>query len=215
MDSIELICECLSHLKQKKPLLVAVDGIDTAGKTILADHLASRLTGSACRPVRVSLDHFLNPRSIRYRRGELSPEGYFLDSFDYGQFIQNVISPAKVNGGWIISSLESEDRIPIAADTIIIVDGVFLHRDELYSFWDFSIYLEITFETMLKRALVRDLAIFGSREEVEKRYRARYIPGQSLYIQQCHPAARASMVIDKNDISNPHLLKPFLQPTIP
>lgn len=35
--------------------------------------------------------------------------------------------------------------------------------------------------------------------------RQRYIPGQRLYLQQCHPQQNATLVIDNNDLSNPIL----------
>src|SRR6266852_446825 len=56
---------------------IAVDGIDAAGKTTLADQL-----GALLKAQRVCIDDFLRPEDERYARGVDSPEGYYEDSFD-------------------------------------------------------------------------------------------------------------------------------------
>lgn len=33
------------------------------------------------------------------------------------------------------------DPVPVSPGTVLVLDGVFLHRDELAGFWDFSVYL--------------------------------------------------------------------------
>jgi uridine kinase len=63
--------------------IVAVDGVDGAGKTVFANSLARRLEVLGRPVIRAGIDGFHNPRSVRYRRGKDSPEGFFLDSFNY------------------------------------------------------------------------------------------------------------------------------------
>lgn len=61
--------------------LVAIDGVDGSGKTRFAEELANAITR---RPVIVvHLDDFLHPRELRHRRGRSSPEGFWLDTYDY------------------------------------------------------------------------------------------------------------------------------------
>jgi uridine kinase len=46
--------------------------------------LAARLTDALpVKTLHACVDGFNRPRAQRYQRGELSPEGYYLDSFDY------------------------------------------------------------------------------------------------------------------------------------
>jgi len=66
-------------------LRVAIDGPDAAGKTTLADELAATLTDRGRPVIRASIDGFHQPQATRRRRGPLSPEGYFLDAFDYAR----------------------------------------------------------------------------------------------------------------------------------
>ena len=48
--------------------LVAVDGVDGAGKTTFCDELASVLRAQGRAVVRASVDDFHHPRAIRWRR---------------------------------------------------------------------------------------------------------------------------------------------------
>ncbi|WP_202409273.1 hypothetical protein [Deinococcus xianganensis] len=71
---------------------VAVDGVDGAGKTALADELAGRVRALGRPVVRVSIDGFHQPRAARYARGRTSPEGFYRDSYDLAALAREVLS---------------------------------------------------------------------------------------------------------------------------
>ena len=60
----------LSH-----PTRVAIDGVDAAGKSMLADELVPAIERLGRSVIRASIDGFHNPQSIRHRKGSLSPHG--------------------------------------------------------------------------------------------------------------------------------------------
>jgi uridine kinase len=206
----EVLRRTVSHT-----LRVAIDGPDAAGKTTLADDLGARI-GTTRPTIRLSVDGFHNPASVRRRRGSLSPEGFYHDSFDHSAIIAAVLRPLGPDGdGWYLSSTfdyrtESAtfvvaEQAPVGA--VLLFDGVFLLRPELCAWWDASIYLQVDPEVALNRARVRDLELFGSVEVVEERYRNRYLPGQRLYQQDARPAQRADILLDMNDPLAPVILR--------
>jgi uridine kinase len=75
--------------------LVAIDGVDGSGKTTFADALGATLRAHAQFVQIVHLDDFHHLRAVRYRRGRLSPEGFFLDSYDYEAFFARVVEPLR------------------------------------------------------------------------------------------------------------------------
>ena len=91
-------------------------------------------------------------------------------------------------------------------NAVLMFDGVFLLRPELIAYWDFSILVQASFEVTLSRALTRDRELFGSDDAVRLRYERRYIPGQTLYLEECLPKEKASVVIDNNDPGNPSIM---------
>ncbi|MCL4880084.1 MAG: uridine kinase [Anaerolineae bacterium] len=198
---------CIDH---PYPTCVAIDGIDAAGKTTLADRLAARLRERGRSVIRASVDSFHNPPDIRHQRGKLSPEGYFYDSFDYEALKSQLLIPLKENRPFqtALFDYRMEDRSasPLqtaAPNAILLFDGVFLLRPELIDHWDMKIFVEISFETSLKRARERDQVLFGSVEEVTKHYELRYLPGQKIYLETCQPREKANLVLDNNDLMNP------------
>jgi uridine kinase len=216
---IEEIARRIEERHTGTPLLTAVDGVDTAGKTTFADRLAEALTRrSQLRPLRCTVDGFHNSRELRYRRGADSPEGFFYDCFDYPRLREQVIEPVRRGGGRVRpgdadvrdgdGSAREAGSYALCPASVLILDGIFLHRDELYREWDLSIYLEVSFDTVCARATERDAELFGSPEAALQRYRRRYIPGQELYLRRCRPRRRADILIDNNDPRRPVLLAP-------
>ena len=79
-------------------VLLAVDGIDGAGKSVFADGLADVFAEAGATVFRSSIDGFHRPRAERYRRGRRSPEGFYRDSYDYQTFRRVLIDPFRE--GW-------------------------------------------------------------------------------------------------------------------
>jgi len=77
---------------------VAIDGVDAAGKTMLADELAVPIVERGRTVIRAAVDGFHNPRPARYRRGADSPEGYYRDSFDYAAILRDLLIPLGPEG---------------------------------------------------------------------------------------------------------------------
>ncbi|MGW6932171.1 uridine kinase [Lentzea sp. NPDC054927] len=181
--------------------LVAVDGVDGAGKTTFCDDLASVLRSRGRVVVRASVDDFHHPQEIRWQRGRTSPEGFFLDSFDCERFAGHLLVPFAHGQPFRRAShdLETDAYVDAPAEVappsaILLVDGIFLHRDELVDHWDFSVFLAVDFAVSVARMAGRD----GSPSDPDDPRNRRYVEGQRLYFARCDPAARASLVIDHN-----------------
>jgi uridine kinase len=195
-------------------LRVAIDGIDTAGKTTLANELVPLIEAQGRPVIRASIDSFHNPRNKRYQQGPDSPSGYYQDAFDYTTLKTDLLRPLGPGGNrhYQEAIFDYRTETPLAhpakltsANAILLVDGVFLLRPELISHWDYRIYLHIDFATALQRALQRDQQLFGNAEAVEARYNQRYFPAQLLYFQQANPQQQADLIIDNTDPAFPHI----------
>ncbi|MFG1951022.1 uridylate kinase [Micromonospora sp. NPDC048830] len=209
------LADDLGRQRVPHPLRVAVDGLDAAGKTRLADELADRL-GVHRGVIRLSVDRFHRPAAVRRRRGSLSAEGCYLDSFDHDAIVGSVLRPLGPDGdGEYLPGIydhRADEPVPpqrqqARKDSILLFDGVFLLRPELREFWDVTLYLHVEPEVALRRALVRDLDLFGSAAVVEQRYRGRYLPGQALYRAEARPIDRADIVLDMGDPLVPAILR--------
>ncbi|GMA23863.1 hypothetical protein GCM10025864_16220 [Luteimicrobium album] len=183
-DDLDAVVERLTRaIPQDTSARVAVDGIGASGKTRFASSLTERVTG---RPVVVlHADDFFNPPSVRHARGRSSPEGFWLDAYDLG-------------------ALAAAAREPPGAtrDALVLVEGAFLHRDELVGLWDFSVFLDVPFAEAARRMSERDgLAPDDPRH-------GRYEGAQRLYFAAAGPWGRASLVVDNTRPDSPRLVEP-------
>lgn len=128
-------------------ILIAIDGVDESGKTTFADELAPEIGQGGRQVVRASVDDFHNPRAIRYNRGKNDLGGFFYDSYNYDDLRQYLLDPFK-NGADTVDTArfdhqtDQEVKATQSVDTsaILLFDGIFLHREELRYWWDFSIF---------------------------------------------------------------------------
>jgi uridine kinase len=79
-------------------------------------------------------------------------------------------------------------------------------RDQLSPFWDYSIFLDITFDEAMNRGLKRDIHYFKDQKQLIEKYNKRYLPAQSMYLSDVKPKELVNMVIDHNDFKNPRIL---------
>ena len=77
----------IGELELDRSWRLAIDGVTAAEKTRLAEEMVAMLGEE--RPVRrLSLDDYHRPAEDRYRRGRYSPQGYYLDTFDYQALLE-------------------------------------------------------------------------------------------------------------------------------
>lgn len=218
MDRSTLLSDIADQIHQSKngnATLVAIDGRDGSGKTVFANELAQACKQRCKRNViRISIDDFHHPKSIRYRLGPKSPQGFWEDSYDYHRFHKFVTQPLGANGSGQYKPrshdletdkvLDDEPWATAPLSSIVIVDGLFLHRHELVDAWDMSIFLDVSPEVCAERMMLRD----GDAPKLVPE--DRYFGGLLLYTESCHPKDRASIVVDNSVFASPLVVKkPF------
>jgi uridine kinase len=188
---------------------VAIDGFDGAGKTIFADELGEVITARNRDVVRATIDKFHNPKSIRYARGRKSPEGFYRDSYNLSALTASLLVPFGPDGNGLYSpgvfdvgsdTPRLEPFVLAAPGSILLLDGIFLHRLELSGWWSWSAWLDVNPEISFARIQSRDGT--GSADP-NADSNIRYRDGQRLYVMEARPRERASRIIDNNDLSAP------------
>jgi uridine kinase len=195
---------------------VAIDGKDAAGKTTLADHLAAALVDGPQEVVRAGIDGWHNPKEVRHKRGRLSPEGYYLDSFDLAHLQKELLDPLGSAGSheyrlarfdYQMDREVDQRKIQAIKPPVLVFDGVFLLRPELAECWELSVYIFVQPEVSIERGIERDSRLMGGDQEAADRYRCRYLPGQALYEAEVSPTSIADVVVDNSDFEDPVIIK--------
>jgi uridine kinase len=203
VDLIARLAAAVADLNRRLDrVLVGIDGPDAAGKSTMADRLARALPAA----VRASADDFQHPPEVRYRRGDLSPDGCYRDTFDYSALREGCLMPFRDGAVGIAVGCGAVREVPARAvpgRAVLVVDGVFLLRPELRDLWTLTVHLTISPAETVRRARVRDLDRFGSLAEIDRRYAQRYLPAQALYVAEADPARRADVVVDNERVEEP------------
>jgi uridine kinase len=198
-------------LVSSRTIRVAIDGVDGAGKTTFADELAGFVAAAGRPVIRASVDGFHNPKAVRYQRGRHSPEGFFEDSYNYVALKEYLLDPLSPGGSQryrraffdhVKDDLVPVNEIEASPSSILLIDGIFLHRPELLAYWDASIFLQTEFAVSVARSASRD----GSSPDPAAPSNRRYVEGQRLYLKRCQPETKATILIDHNDLSAPYAI---------
>ncbi|WP_298805396.1 hypothetical protein [uncultured Pseudokineococcus sp.] len=192
---------------------VAVDEVDGAGKTTFAAQLARSLRDRGRAVVHASVDGFHQPRALRHARGRDDPEGFYRDSYDLAALERELLDPFGPGGHGVHRTHVFDARadrpdvaaqVRAAAGSVLVLDGIFLHRPELRGRWSWSLWLEVDRATSLRRCVTRDGT--GSPDPTDPANR-RYVEGQRMYVRDARPQEAATHVVDNEDLDVPTLLR--------
>ncbi len=210
------ISEKVLGIHKDAPLLVAINGKDGSGKTMMANLLAEFLSEKTSREIiRISIDDFMNSRAVRYTPAESAGRGCYEYTFNFQGFIDNVLKPLQEDGSWeyrtkiFDHATDSASIAPVkkaSKDAIVIVDGVFLYKQDIVDYWDLKILLDTDDETVIERGARRDTARLGSYEVARQKYIDRYIASQTIYYTEESPRERADIIVDNNDVEAPFVV---------
>jgi uridine kinase len=211
-EMIRGVVHHIAALPRTAPVRVAVDGRTASGKTTFADELAAGIQQSGRPVIRAQIDGFHRPRVERYRRGRMSPEGYYRDARDLDALVSLLLAPLAPGGDRMIRTesfdLDADqpiDAAPWRADdaAVLIVDGTFLQRPELAAHWDATIYVRASSHLCLQRGIDRDSAHLGGPEQTRRMYAERYQPAYEMYEHEASPETSADLIIDNDDPAQP------------
>ncbi len=216
-EVLEQLVDLIVAIVKDHPLRVAIDGVDAAGKTMLADEMAPRIESQGWPVIRASIDGFHHPRAKRYRQGSDSPQGYYQDSFDTSALLRELLIPLGPGGNkkyrssvfdYRTDAPAVEPKLETSTDAILLFDGVFLLRPVLVNHWDLRIFVNVDFEISVPRAVRRDLlnGLGESKEAISERYWQRYVPGQRLYFKEAKPKQQADVIFDNNQLEAPAII---------
>jgi len=195
-------------------LRVAVTGITASGKSTIAAELVDHIRASGLPCVRLPVDGFHNPQSVRYQRGRDSPEGYYRDAYNYESLIKDVLLPLGPggNGRYVERAFDLDSDTPInlkpthaPVGSVVILDASFLLRPEIRDFFDFRIFVHAAFEIAEVRGVQRDADSLGGPAEATRLYRTRYHEAQRIYLREAQPLNHADALVINDNLDAPIL----------
>lgn len=197
----KLLIQFQRRFKDNSPLLVGIDGLGGAGKTTIVKWLETELNTQNCKLVTIQLDNHIVERKKRYHTGHEEWYEYYYLQWDVEAITNHVFTTLcnnnrKINIPFydITSDSAVTKEVHVPADSIVLIEGVFLQRQEWRSFFDYVIYLDCPLELRYQRVLNRD-SYLGDVEAILKKYENRYWPAEKYYLDVVRPTKIADLVL--------------------
>lgn len=184
-----------------RTVIVGIDGLGGAGKSTVSEELYKLFREGNYSIEILHIDDFIHPKAVRYNDSYAEWECYYNLQWRYDYLINRVIMPIK--RGDFNAPIELYDKdndtyylkeTAVPSGSIVIIEGIFLQREELRDVFDFMIYIDIPEAIRLERVLERD-GYIGDKEQIKAKYNNRYFPAERHYVETCSPSDRADYVV--------------------
>ena len=205
MKILKIANELLKQFsKQRRPFIVALDGLSGAGKTTLVQKLEQELSAHGCKVMIFHIDDHIVEREKRYNTGHEEWYEFYSLQWDVEWLRVKLFESLHNNVGEITlpyydktSNSYSTKKTVIETDSIVLIEGIFLQRKEWRKYFDFVVYLDCTREKRYERLLSRDTYI-GDKQAILDKYNRRYWPGEDYYLNVENPLDKADMIWRSN-----------------
>ncbi len=216
LSRLRVFYELYHYFKGKR--IIGISGVDASGKTEFTDAYSRFLAEIGVENQIVHIDDFHNPVRVR-QQGSNPVEAYYRNAFDYDRLIQEILRPLSHGEAFVktlfcldLGTDQYNKKVDFCfkKDTVALLEGVLLFRQPLLNFLDGTVFLDIPFDEMLRRAEKRDTVVWGA--DVRKRYLEKYIPIQKKYLKECYPKENCDVLIDNRNYNAPVIMRTKKRP---
>ena len=195
------------------PWLLAVDGIDGSGKSVLAEALVTALERAGTRAALLRVDDYRRPVDWK-AAGRAEADVYYEDYYDLRLLDDGVrafLADAEGVSLPVFDSareiLAGERRVAFAGAAALVVEGVFVLRAPTVAARGRALYLRTSFDEARRRILARDSARGRTVADVTHRIDARYFPAQERYLREHDPVAHAAVLVEHERLAAPSIAR--------
>jgi uridine kinase len=201
-----MILERQEAVPADRAMLVAISGIDGSGKGFLTEQLATRLAEQ--KPIRVAtinIDGWLHLPQRRF--STIKPAEHFYEQgFRFAEMFVQIVLPlrnrrtlrlsAELADATNSDSYRSHDYEFEDID-LILLEGIFLLKRSLRGYYDFTVWVNCSFETAFERALHRGQEGLPP-EQLRQDYDTIYFAAQRIHFDRDQPQIAADATLDND-----------------
>jgi uridine kinase len=178
----------------KGRFILGIDGLSRSGKTTFVQKLANDFKKTDKKVHIFHLDDYIINRNRRYHTGYEEWEEYYFLQWDTEQLRASFFRQIRKANALTLAVYDSEsdchveETVDLKEIEVIVVEGVFLQREEWRSFFDWIIYLDCPREERWKR----------EKEETRRnlgKFQIRYWKAEDFYLETIKPEKKADCVI--------------------
>ncbi|WP_456271022.1 kinase [Bacillus sp. AK031] len=187
----------LNLIKEKKTgnrFLFGIDGLSRSGKTTLTKKFCGLLKENNIPHSVFHIDDHIVTRKDRYNTGRDEWFEYYFLQWDLHEirqhFFENLILSRKFDLNFYDNETDthSPKTIELPDDCIIVVEGVFLQRQEWRDYFDYVVFLDCP----------RDIRFDRESDEAQQlldKFEKRYWKAEEFYQKAVSPKQKADLVL--------------------
>ena len=191
-------------IRQKRPeipasqsLLVAISGIDGSGKGYVTAQLVETLQNRGINAVSINLDAWHAPLNIRHNPDNPA-EHFYRNAFRFEELFGSLVEPLRQQRSiqltqtlYGVSGIPSDQTYEFHNVDVVILEGIFLLKQELRHHYDLTFWIDCTFETALERALQRNQEGLPA-DGIVHDYHTIYFPAERIHLAIDDPHSAAN-----------------------
>lgn len=204
-DQLEYVIAAIISARAKAPptraLLVAISGIDAAGKGFVTSRIAESLEKRGIKPAVITVDAWLNLPHVRFSTRDPAAN-FYEHAIRFDQMFEQLILPLRDHRNINLEADFTEEtattfrkhRYDFHGVDIILVEGIFLLKSACRFYFDLSIWIDCSFATALQRAITRCQEKLSPRETIAA-FQNIYFPAQRIHLASDNPVAAADVIL--------------------
>ena len=195
MKNISEILNAMPHLEKGQRWILGIDGLSRSGKTTYVNELYQQLQEQAVPVVIFHIDNFIVERNRRYHTGHPEWYEYYHLQWDVAFLKDHMFSRLKGSESLSLPFYEeaidshTTQAVVMPETCVILVEGVFLQRQEWRHYFDAVLYLDCPRDKRLGRESEH------TKGHLEK-FRQRYWPAEEYYLDELLPMKQADWVLE-------------------
>lgn len=181
--------------------LVALSGIDGAGKGYVTGRLVQTLQACGVAAVAITIDGWLNLPHVRFN-DDNPAEHFYRHGIRFDEMFSRLVLPLRDRRSVRLEMDYTEEaaltsrRHVVAYDDVdvILLEGIYLLKREWQDRYDAAFWIDCTFDTALERAIARSQEGLSPADTIAA-YRRIYFPAQEIHHERDRPRAAATAII--------------------
>lgn len=201
----KLLMEVLAADRQNKRLILGIDGLSRSGKTTFVKRFASNLEDMGIQCQVIHIDDHIVERANRYNTGQEEWREYYYMQWDVEWLKEHLfgklLSSEQIELPFYDDKLDEQTSrvIHLTGKKVLIVEGVFLMREEWKNYFDFTVYLDCPRDVRFSRESAQ------TQSNIDK-FKKRYWKAEDFYLQTAKPAENTDLVIPCQELVGERLI---------
>ncbi|WP_099157432.1 kinase [Virgibacillus ndiopensis] len=194
-DNLEALIRVIPTIEEGRRFILGVDGLSRSGKTTIVNKLKKILRDENNTVYVFHIDDHIVERKKRYHTEHEEWFEYYYLQWDINWLRDNFFTKLRYSNDLNLPFYDGDSDVCTMVNvkppdsSIIIIEGVFLQRQEWRDFYDYVVYLDSPRDKRFQRESNH------TQKAIEK-FKNRYWKAEEFYIQSESPKKNADLVLN-------------------